>query len=135
MGPMNRFVKWTGITVAILGLLVFCYWVVADYGYSAVSGTYILRTNGETSTLLLRKDRSYEQELVHDGKTNHARGNWYRFGEGGIAFSKEFLKMPGQEAKADGEVYGNVRKAYGLFFSIVFNPDPGGPVFHKKLLS
>lgn len=48
-------------------------------------------------------------------------------------FSKEFLKVSGQEVRPDGQVDGEVRKRLGLFLSIALNPDPGGPVFRKKL--
>jgi hypothetical protein len=116
--------------------IVFWVWytVAADYGYRAVSGTYVLRRDGETSTLVLRQDRSFQQELTQDGKRTRAQGTWRRFGEGNIAFSKEFLKASVQETGSDEEVYGRVEKKFlGLIPSIVFDPDSGGPTFHKKL--
>jgi hypothetical protein len=120
----------------LLAIIIFWAWymVAADYGYKAVSGTYTLRNNGETSILVLRRDRSFQQELVHAGKTERAQGTWRRFGEGGIAFSRGFLRADGQEAGSDVEVYGRVeKKALGLLPSIVFDPEPGGPIFQKDL--
>jgi len=109
------------------------YMVAADYSYSAVSGTYTYRLNGETTTLVLRKDHSFQEELIHQGKISHAQGSWHRPGEGGIGFSTAFLKVPGEEFDADGNAHGYIHKSFGLFFSITLAPDPGGPRFHKKL--
>jgi hypothetical protein len=119
-------------------LLVVLFWVwysvAADYGYSAVAGTYTLQQSGETSTLVLRSDHSFQQEVTRAGKVDRAQGNWRRIGEGGVVFSKEFLKVGGQEVRPDGEADGQVEKrCLGLLFSITLNPDPGGPTFHKKL--
>jgi hypothetical protein len=110
------------------------YMVAADYGYGAVSGTYVLRHDGEQSTLILKKDRSFQQVLSRQGKTESAQGRWRRVGEGGVVFSREFLKLTGQEVRADGEADGEVKKqCLGLFPSINFDPTPGGPTFHKRL--
>jgi len=120
----------------LLSIILFWVWysVAADYGYSAVSGTYTLQRNGETSTLLLRPDRSFQQEVSHGENVERAQGSWRRVGQGGVVFSKEFLKTAGQEVRPDGEVDGEVEKrCLGLFVSIAFNPDRGGPTFHKKL--
>lgn len=121
-------------TVFFLALLGWVWYsITADYGYRAVSGTYSFQLQGETSTLVLKEDRSFQQELAYGGKVERASGKWRRIGEGGVVFSKEFLKIPGQEVRADGQVDGEFKKNLGLFLSIVFNPDPGGPVFRKKL--
>ena len=112
------------------------YSVAADYDYDALSGTYTFSASGETSTLILRKDRTFQQELTHAGKVDHAEGRWHRSGEGGIEFTKEFLKVSGQEVTPDGEADGEVKKRFlGLFPSIRFNPRPGGPRFYKKAFS
>jgi hypothetical protein len=121
----------------LLPIVLFWVWysVAADYGYSAVSGTYTLQRSGEASTLVLRPDHSYRQEVVRAGRVEHAQGSWRRIGEGGVVFSNEFLKVTGQEIRADGQAYGYVKKRWlGLLMSIQFNPDPGGPTFHGKLL-
>jgi hypothetical protein len=108
--------------------------VAADYGYGAVSGTYTLRSEGESSTLVLQRDRSFQQELSHGGKNVRSQGTWRCFGEGGIAFSTEFLKLPGQEISNDGEVYGTVEKSFlGLRLWIAFEPDKGGPRLYRKM--
>ena len=122
-----------GGLLLMIGVFWVWYCVAADYSYGAVSGTYTLRLNGETSTLILDKDRTFQQELSRDGKVERAQGNWRRLGEGGVVFSKELLKVSGQEVRPDGQADGEVRKRLGLFLSIAFNPDPGGPVFRKKL--
>jgi hypothetical protein len=121
------------VLVLVVGAFVGWYCVAADYSYGAVSGTYTLSLTGETSTLILNKDRSFQQELSRDGKVERTQGSWRRLGEGGVVFSKEFLKVSGQEVRPDGQADGEVRKRLGLFLSIAFNPDPGGPVFRKKL--
>ncbi|MFZ1005675.1 MAG: hypothetical protein WAN65_02485 [Candidatus Sulfotelmatobacter sp.] len=120
----------------VLSIILFWVWysVAADYGYSAVAGTYTLQQSGEISTLVLRPDRSFQQEVTRAGKVDRAQGSWRRIGEGGIVFSKEFLKVAGQEVRSDGEADGQVEKrCLGLLFSITLNPDPGGPTFRKKL--
>jgi hypothetical protein len=121
----------------LLAILLFWIWysVAADYSYKAVSGTYDLRGSGETSTLVLKPDRSFQQDLVRAGKSEHAEGSWHRSGEGGIDFSKEFLKVTGQEMEPDGGFAGHIEKSLGLFVSIELNanPAPGGPTFHKRL--
>ena len=135
MQVRNRLVRVSG--VIMLGIVAFCIWysVAANYDYGALSGTYSLRVDEFTSTLVLKKDRSFQQQLVHAGKTEHAQGSWSRIGEGGVLFSKEFIKMPAQEIKPDGEAYGTFKKRFGLFSSIYMNPDPGGPVFERKWLN
>jgi hypothetical protein len=108
------------------------YYIAADYSYGAVSGTYTLSLNGEKSTLILNQDRSFQQELSRDGKVERTQGTWRRLGQGGVVFSKEFLKVSGQEVRPDGQADGEVKKKLGLFLSIRLNPDPGGPVLHKQ---
>jgi hypothetical protein len=120
----------------LLPLSIFWVWygVAADYGYSALSGTYTLQRGGENSTLVLRSDRVFEQEKIYAGKVERAQGSWRRIGEGGIVFSKEFLKVAGQESRPDGETDGEVEKRFlGMSVSITFNPARGGPTFHRKL--
>lgn len=120
----------------LLSIVVFVAWysVAADYGYAAVSGTYVLHHDQEISTLVLKPDRTFEQEVRRGGKVERAQGNWRRIGEGGIVFSKEFLKLTGQEVRTDGQADGEVKKrCLGLRMSIKLNPDQGGPIFRKKL--
>lgn len=81
----------------LLAVVVGVVWysIAANYDYGAVSGTYSLRNDRDESTLVLRKDRSFQQELKHDERVERAQGTWRRVGEGGVVFSKEFLKLPG----------------------------------------
>ena len=127
----------TRVGIGILfAFILFWVWysIAADYDYRAVSGTYILQRSGETSTLVLRPDRSFEQEVNRAGKLERAHGSWRRIGEGGLVFSKEFLKVEGQEVRPNGEADGYVEKRYlGLFLSVHLNPDADGPRFYQKL--
>jgi hypothetical protein len=120
--------------LAILTLLFWAwYMIAADYGYKAVSGKYSFRANGEISTLVLNPDRSFRQELSRSGTVKHAEGSWRRIGEGGVVFSQEFLRVPSQTARPDGQVDGRIVKRYlELVPSIAFEPEQGGPVFYKK---
>jgi len=119
----------------LLGLLFWVWYCwAADYGYSAVSGTYMFHENGERSTLVLSESRVFHQELSRSGTVERADGTWRRSGEGGVDFSKEFRKVARQRVGPDGRAYGQVKKSFGgLFVSIVFQGDSGGPVFHKKM--
>jgi hypothetical protein len=119
----------------LLGLLFWGWYLwVADYGYAAISGTYVFRNDGQYSTLVLSKNRVFHQELSSSGNVQRAEGTWRREGEGGVCFSKEFLKAAGQRERPDGQADGQVEKSFsGLFTSIVFNGDKGSRVFHKEL--
>ena len=120
-----------------LSFAVFSIWfmVAADYGYGAVSGTYTFRQGGESSTLTLRKDRTFRQKRDREGKIECAQGNWRRIGEGGVNFSKKFLPIGQIRAESDGSIYGEVQKSFlELIPSIVLGPDRyGGPRFHREL--
>jgi len=98
---------------------VFWYSVASDYGDGVASGTYHLAENGETSTLVLKPDHSFQQELSEHGEVKRATGTWRRVGEGGIEFSKEFLLVSGQEPGADGKAYADMHKDFGFFVSLV----------------
>jgi hypothetical protein len=47
--------------------------------------------------------------------SKRATGTWHRVGQGGIAFSKEFLQVSGQEPSPDGSSYADMKKDFGLF--------------------
>jgi hypothetical protein len=112
-------------SIGVLVLLVLClglwYTVASDYGDSVVSGKYRLAQDGEMSTLVLKADHSFQQDLIRSGRAEHAEGTWRRIGEGGIAFSKEFLLLSGQEPGADGTAYGDIHKDFGLLVSITLS--------------
>jgi len=116
-----------------MGVLWIWYCVAADYGISAVSGTYTFGRSSEGSTLTLHRNQLFEQELRTAGHIERAHGTWSRSGEGGVDFSKEFLTL-GQERGSDGHIHGQVRKGFaGIFVSTIqFGPEGEGPVFHKK---
>jgi hypothetical protein len=108
--------------------------VAADYSYRAVSGTYMFHGDGESSTLVLRQDQTFEQDLNRNGKTVQVRGTWRRVGEGGVVLSKNFLKVKGQEVRSDGQADGEIEKGFvGFFPSIRFEPQFSGPTFNKRL--
>lgn len=109
-----------GIFLAI-ALFFLWYSVAADYGYKAVSGTYTFASNEERSTLVLKSDRSFQQELSKHGKVERATGTWRRIGESGVAFSKEFLILSGQEPGADGTAYGEFHKNFGFLVSLTLS--------------
>jgi hypothetical protein len=108
-----------GGVVALLLLCVIWYVIAADYSDRVASGTYHLSQNGETSTLILNSNHGFQQELSKHGRVERATGTWRRIGEGGIAFSKEFLTLSGQEPGADGTAYGEIHKRFGFLVSLI----------------
>jgi hypothetical protein len=111
------------------------YVVAADYSYTALSGTYVSQPGTEPSTLILRENRTFEQQQIHMGSVQRVRGTWHRFGEAGIAFSDEFLNARQQKTGNDAQVYGRVEKrSLGLVPYIALDPaDSGSPLFRKKV--
>ncbi len=100
-----------------MGWLCFGLWfaVASDYCDGVVSGTYHLARNGETSTLTLKADHTFQQVLDRSGTVQHAQGTWRHVGAfGGVAFSKEFLVVTGQELGANGLAYGDLNKLFGI---------------------
>jgi hypothetical protein len=129
-----RFAKIIGAILLLFLLFFAWYMVAADYGYSAVSGTYVFRSTNEESTLILRADRTFHQDLTRSNTIRHADGTWRRIGEGGVVFSPEFLTVLGQERDANGEAYANVEKGLLWLFvrSINLKPEQNGRKFHNK---
>ena len=132
--------KWTVAKrigfVILLPILIFWVWysIAADYGYTVVYGTYSLDNGSEKSTLVLSSNRRFQEEVIRGEKSERAEGSWRRIGQGGIVFSKEFLKLAGQELRPTGEADAEVHKRYfGLLPWIQFDPDPEGPSYHKRL--
>lgn len=115
---MSTFAKATGAVVLPLALFVLWYTVAADYGDSVTSGTYHLSQNGETSTLVLKPDHTFRQELSRSGELRRAEGSWRRIGEGGVVFSKEFLAVSGQELDPDGTAIADLKKKFGFLVSL-----------------
>src|ERR1700674_4668996 len=108
-----------GCFFLLVVFLVLWYSVASDYGDGAASGIYHFAKNGETSTLILKRDHRFERELREHDEVKRAAGTWRRVGEGGIAFSKEFLPVSGQEPGADGTSYADMHKDLGVFVSLI----------------
>jgi hypothetical protein len=123
----------SGVVIAA-ALLVAWYIVAADYSYGAIAGEYVMRTPQENSALILRANQTFEQELSRAGKIQRSNGTWRQIGEGGVVFSQEFLTVEGQERRPDGQADGQVKKTLGLIPSIIFEPEPDGPRFKRKIL-
>ena len=124
---------WLGvIPLVTVMIVVFWYREGENFSDGAVSGTYTLQLNGEASTLVLRLDHTFQQQLGRAGKVEHSEGTWRVSGEGHIAFSGEFLKLSGEEMSPAGQAYGQIKNWFGLI-SITLAPNPNGPTFHKKL--
>src|ERR1035441_3755854 len=109
------------ILFVVLICFVLWYTVASDYGDGVTSGTYHLAQNGETSTLVLKPDHTFQQELNKLGNVKRAAGTWRRFGEGAIEFSKECVRVSGQELGQDGTPYGEIHKRFGLLVSLTLN--------------
>jgi hypothetical protein len=125
------------VSVGIVSaLLLFSLWysVAANYDYGALAGTYVFRGNDEACTLYLRPDQTFLQELKRSGHTQKAAGRWHRYGEAGVAFSSEFVKLQSEELSAAGEAHGEFQKSFGLFKKLVLAPVPDGPTFYKRWL-
>jgi hypothetical protein len=115
---MTKLARAGGVVALLFLCFVIWYVIAADYSDKVASGSYHLSQNDETSTLILKSDHSFQQELSKHGRVERATGTWRRIGEGGIAFSKEFLTVSGQEPGADGTAYGEIHKRFGFLVSI-----------------
>ena len=115
---MKNVVRTIGVFLLLIVGFVFWYAVASDYSDSVASGTYYFSRGAERSTLTLNSDHSFKQELNRQGKTEMSEGSWRRLGMGGIEFSKEFLRVTGQELLPDGTSFGEIRKTLGFLVSI-----------------
>jgi hypothetical protein len=97
----------------------------------SIAGTYVFADNGVSSVLVIKPDHTYKQQFVHQGDAETVEGTWRLFGEAGIAFSKSFMRLPGQTINQDGVAYGQVKNTFG-FVSVTLAPNPGGPVLRKR---
>ncbi len=124
---------WLGVIFLFTIVIgVFWYWEGENFSVGTVSGTYDLKLSGEASTLVLRPDHSFQQELDSAGIVRRVEGSWRISGEGHIAFSREFLQLSGEEMSPAGQAYGQIENWFGLV-SITLAPNPNGPRFHKRL--
>jgi len=124
---------WLGVIFLFTIVIgVFWYWEGENFSVGTVSGTYDLKLSEEASTLVLRPDHSFQQELDSAGIVRRVEGSWRISGEGHIAFSREFLQLSGEEMSPAGQAYGQIENWFGLV-SITLAPNPNGPRFHKRL--
>jgi hypothetical protein len=79
---------------------------LADYGDSAVAGTYVYHDQDQRATLILDQNRVFDEELTTSDGTKRTRGSWERSGEAGVAFSGNFLIIKGQRPAENGHVWG-----------------------------
>jgi len=95
-------------------------WATAAMNYddSVAVGKYGFSGGGESSTLVLKPDHTFQQAVRLGNLDQHSEGTWRRVGEGGISFSKEFLVIPGDEAEPDGTTFSDIHKTLGLFVSL-----------------
>jgi hypothetical protein len=142
---MKRTLYGVGGTFAIIAL--FCVWfaIASNYDYDALAGTYNFKNSDCSSTLVLKADRTFSQQLTEDGKTNSASGTWRRIGEGGVNFSLGFLRIPGAKqyreefpdhlegTVEDDEYYGHFEKILTLYPMLKLNANPPGPTLYKRL--
>ena len=113
-------------------LLIAWYCIAANYGYGVVSGSYAANFPGGTSSIILKKDHSFEQRVTLNQRELHAAGTWELFGEASIGLSGGFHPLPGEDvAASDGEYYGEFRKRFGLLVYIQMNPSDTGPISHR----
>lgn len=119
------------VILLLVTIWIFWYLEAGDFRDSAVSGTYTIQFNGEASTLVLRPDHSFQQELMGAGTVTRTSGSWRVSKLGTIWFTKDFQKLPGQEENPDGTAYGYLANWFGVR-SITLAPDPDGPTFHKR---
>ncbi len=130
---VRRIARVSAYIILPIVLLDFWYVLATAYDYGDLAGTYVLNQNGDKCTLRLRSDRTFKEELTRSGKVQTAEGTWRRIGEGGVAFSKEFLNLASEERNASGESYGWFSKELGLFTTLALAPQAGGPTLRKKL--
>jgi len=123
--------------LSAISLFFVWYAIAADYDYGMVAGTYEFSGHGESSTLVLNKDRSFLQKRIHDGKVDYAKGTWHRSGEGGVDFSEDFLEVGGASHASDGQTYGEVIKHFLILVpSIVLGNDwDSGPRFNRAFFN
>lgn len=111
---MKLFAQIVGAALLFLTLSVCWFIVASDYGDAVTSGTYSLAQQDERSTLVLRPDHTFTQEVRTPAQVRQAIGTRHRFGEGGVGFSKEFLALPGEEPALDGTSYADIEKRFGI---------------------
>jgi hypothetical protein len=107
------------VSVLLLAGIGICWFVVAsDYSDAAAFGTYRLAHDGTRSTLVLRPDHSFTQEVSDSGGVRRAEGTWRRVGERGVAFSRDFLTFPGEQCGEDGTAHSDMQRKFGILIRL-----------------
>jgi hypothetical protein len=130
------------LTVPIL----FCVWfnIAADYDPPRLAGTYTFHNANISTVLILKADETFTQTLTADGQTKYAKGTWHREGEGGVTFSGDFLRLPGQKSYADTpgsdeaswrypEFYGHFEKIWTIYPKLSLDGGDKEIVLHRRL--
>jgi len=114
-----KFIVRAIVSVFLLAGIGICWFVIAsDYSDTATSGTYRLVHSGVRSTLVLRPDHSFRQEVSESGGIRRAEGTWRRVGEGGVVFSRDFLTFPGEQRGQDGTAYSDMQRTFGILIHL-----------------
>ncbi|MGD0649126.1 MAG: hypothetical protein ABR971_14155 [Acidobacteriaceae bacterium] len=128
--------------------ILFCVWfnIASDYDPPRLAGTYTFHNANVSTVLKLKADETFSQTLTINGQTKSAQGTWHRIGEGGVVFSGEFLRLPGERSAADSpgseeasnphpEFYGEFHKILTVYPEIWLEGVPAGVALHRKLFS
>jgi hypothetical protein len=126
--------------------ILFCVWfnIASDYDPPRVAGTYTFHNANIATVLVLRADETFTQTLTINGQTKSAKGTWRRIGEGGVVFSGDFLRLPGQRSYADSpgseeaswphpEFGGEFHKILTVYPEIWLEGVPASVALHRKL--
>lgn len=115
---MRRAIKTLLGIFGVLTCLVIWLSVAMDYTDHVAVGRYSYKGNGESSSLVLNPDHTFDQTRTIGSEEQRSKGTWRRSGEGGYSFSKEFLVVSGDEPEPDGTTFSEMHKALGLFVSL-----------------
>ena len=141
---MNRSLRAAAGTFIILLLLVIWFVIASGYDYADLAGTYTTKADGVSFSLILSPDRTFHEELQDSAGPKSADGSWRRIGEGGVAFSGEFLRLPGQQSYSDrfghdsnsttnADFGGNFYKILTVYPELDLNGSPTDIRLHKRL--
>ena len=141
---MKRYARVAAI--ALLPFVLFWVWfnIASDYDPPRLAGTYTFHSSNASSILKLKADRTFTQTLTADGQTKSASGTWRRDGEGGVVFSGDFLRLPGQRSYADSpgseeaswphpEFYGHFEKILTIYPKLSLDGGDKEVVMHRRL--
>lgn len=119
------------IIVAPFTFYILWYWDSENLSVTAVSGTYAMRVDDVSATLVLRPDQTFQEQLKASGEVKHAEGKWELAGENHIAFSPELLAVSGRQISSAGTTHADIVKRFGAVW-INLPANAGGLSFHKR---